>query len=162
MHHAQVRKKDDSKRFWWHRFSSLCGDFRTAWKGCATDLKDSKATVANMENIFPALVCPARWGKLMVCTDGSGRGAERGGDGPGTGPGLRQPSCRGSGGDSSSGNPGGGSGFPGYPGSSGAGEYGGHQGRSRPNWGWPSRPWCPRGKRRMPPSWPRPRRSGPT
>ena len=27
-----------------------------------------------MENIFPALVCPARWGKLMVCTDGSDEG----------------------------------------------------------------------------------------
>jgi hypothetical protein len=27
-----------------------------------------------MENIFPALVCPAAWGKLMVCTDGSDEG----------------------------------------------------------------------------------------
>jgi hypothetical protein len=27
-----------------------------------------------MENIFPELVCPARWGKLMVCTDGSDEG----------------------------------------------------------------------------------------
>jgi nucleotide-binding universal stress UspA family protein len=27
-----------------------------------------------MENIFPALVCPAPWGKLMVCTDGSDGG----------------------------------------------------------------------------------------
>jgi nucleotide-binding universal stress UspA family protein len=27
-----------------------------------------------MENIFPALVCPARWGKLMVCTDASDGG----------------------------------------------------------------------------------------
>jgi nucleotide-binding universal stress UspA family protein len=27
-----------------------------------------------MENIFPALVCPAPWGKLMVCTDGSDEG----------------------------------------------------------------------------------------
>lgn len=27
-----------------------------------------------MENIFPALVCPARWGKLMVCTDASDEG----------------------------------------------------------------------------------------
>jgi nucleotide-binding universal stress UspA family protein len=27
-----------------------------------------------MDNIFPALVCPARWGKLMVCTDGSDEG----------------------------------------------------------------------------------------
>ena len=27
-----------------------------------------------MENIFPALVCPAKWGKLMVCTDGSDEG----------------------------------------------------------------------------------------
>ena len=27
-----------------------------------------------MENIFPALVCPARWGTLMVCTDGSDEG----------------------------------------------------------------------------------------
>jgi nucleotide-binding universal stress UspA family protein len=27
-----------------------------------------------MENIFPALVCPARWGNLMVCTDGSDEG----------------------------------------------------------------------------------------
>ncbi|MBU4355831.1 MAG: universal stress protein [Proteobacteria bacterium] len=27
-----------------------------------------------MENIFPALVCPAQWGKLMVCTDGSDEG----------------------------------------------------------------------------------------
>ena len=25
-------------------------------------------------DIFPALVCPARWGKLMVCTDGSDEG----------------------------------------------------------------------------------------
>ena len=23
-------------RFWWHRLSSLCGIFGTAWKGCAT------------------------------------------------------------------------------------------------------------------------------
>jgi nucleotide-binding universal stress UspA family protein len=27
-----------------------------------------------MENIFPALVCPGKWGKLMVCTDGSDEG----------------------------------------------------------------------------------------
>jgi nucleotide-binding universal stress UspA family protein len=27
-----------------------------------------------MMEIFPALVCPARWGKLMVCTDGSDEG----------------------------------------------------------------------------------------
>jgi nucleotide-binding universal stress UspA family protein len=27
-----------------------------------------------MENIFPKLVCPARWGTLMVCTDGSDGG----------------------------------------------------------------------------------------
>ena len=27
-----------------------------------------------MKDIFPALVCPARWGKLMVCTDGSDEG----------------------------------------------------------------------------------------
>ena len=27
-----------------------------------------------MENIFPALVCPAKWGKLMVCTDASDEG----------------------------------------------------------------------------------------
>jgi len=27
-----------------------------------------------MENIFPALVCPAPWGALMVCTDGSDGG----------------------------------------------------------------------------------------
>ncbi len=27
-----------------------------------------------MMDIFPALVCPARWGKLMVCTDGSDEG----------------------------------------------------------------------------------------
>jgi nucleotide-binding universal stress UspA family protein len=27
-----------------------------------------------MENIFPALVCPATWGKLMVCTDASDEG----------------------------------------------------------------------------------------
>ena len=27
-----------------------------------------------MEKIFPALVCPARWGTLMVCTDGSDEG----------------------------------------------------------------------------------------
>jgi nucleotide-binding universal stress UspA family protein len=27
-----------------------------------------------MENIFPALVCPARWGTLMVCTDASDGG----------------------------------------------------------------------------------------
>ena len=27
-----------------------------------------------MENIFPKLVCPARWGALMVCTDGSDEG----------------------------------------------------------------------------------------
>ena len=27
-----------------------------------------------MENIFPALVCPAPWGTLMVCTDGSDEG----------------------------------------------------------------------------------------
>ncbi|MBU4231890.1 MAG: universal stress protein, partial [Proteobacteria bacterium] len=27
-----------------------------------------------MENIFPVLVCPAQWGKLMVCTDGSDEG----------------------------------------------------------------------------------------
>ena len=30
-----------------------------------------------MEKIFPALVCPARWGTLMVCTDGSGEGGSR-------------------------------------------------------------------------------------
>jgi len=27
-----------------------------------------------MMDIFPALVCPAKWGKLMVCTDGSDEG----------------------------------------------------------------------------------------
>jgi len=27
-----------------------------------------------MMDIFPALVCPARWGKLMVCTDASDEG----------------------------------------------------------------------------------------
>jgi universal stress protein E len=27
-----------------------------------------------MKDIFPALVCPARWGTLMVCTDGSDEG----------------------------------------------------------------------------------------
>jgi nucleotide-binding universal stress UspA family protein len=27
-----------------------------------------------MENIFPALICPARWGTLMVCTDASDGG----------------------------------------------------------------------------------------
>ena len=27
-----------------------------------------------MENIFPALVCPAKWGTLMVCTDASDEG----------------------------------------------------------------------------------------
>ena len=30
--------------------------------------------MANMMDIFPALVCPAAWGKLMVCTDGSDEG----------------------------------------------------------------------------------------
>jgi nucleotide-binding universal stress UspA family protein len=30
--------------------------------------------VTNMENIFPALVCPGPWGTLMVCTDGSDGG----------------------------------------------------------------------------------------
>ena len=34
------REMVDSKRFWWHRLSSLCGDFRTAWKGCATSQKN--------------------------------------------------------------------------------------------------------------------------
>jgi nucleotide-binding universal stress UspA family protein len=29
---------------------------------------------ANMKNLFPALVCPGGWGKLMVCTDGSDEG----------------------------------------------------------------------------------------
>jgi nucleotide-binding universal stress UspA family protein len=30
--------------------------------------------VVQMMDIFPALVCPARWGKLMVCTDASDEG----------------------------------------------------------------------------------------
>ncbi|MCJ7818431.1 MAG: universal stress protein, partial [Syntrophales bacterium] len=27
-----------------------------------------------MKNLFPTLVCPGGWGKLMVCTDGSDEG----------------------------------------------------------------------------------------